>query len=635
MTTFSRRAVCSALPCLLLLAAAFFSLSVVAEAHHRCGHTGPSVDPCAAPPTASPTAAYTYSPAGPEVGQAVSFDASGSSCAASPCSYRWEEGTQSIGSGTTLTHSFSTAGDRQVRLTVTDAQSRSDSVTKTITVSEPASEPAPDPSGDLALNKPASASSTESAAYPAQSANDSDASTRWSSARTDNQWWRVDLGSTQKIDQVIINWEAAYGAEYRIEGSTDGSTWSTLWSGGATGSGILQHDFAAADVRYVRFYGVRRGTSWGFSFWAFEVRNTGGTTEPEPTPSGTEGDVVVAKPHESDMDPYLVAAESDPALQQWWNDHYDRVIYYDWSRLRNNLDWLPLPGWEYTDAYAIYKQSDGSPTAQYDQYVLRDGSGNRLYIPWGCSNGCPQYAADIGDPGWRTGTAARAAEMADLYGGVRLDDVNLAGPGDGGEQMRVSDSSGKLVRPINRRTGQLYTNDEWAADFALLVREVKAAIGARELECNIVYFRDGGLTNPYVRDVLDTCDITEIERGFNDGGIVAGDGKYGFDTLLKWIDYSHSIGNGVWLWSQSSSGEQYTLGTYLLVSNGEDYVAGPRMYPGNWWTGGTAGSAKGWDTNLGAALEKARKLADGTYERRFEGGTVKVDPGARTATISQ
>ncbi len=629
MTTFSRRAVSSALPCLLLLAAAFFGLSVVAEAHHRCGHAGPSVDPCAAPPTASPTASYTYSPTAAKVDQAVSFDASGSSCEATPCSYRWEDGTEAIGTGTTLTYSFSTAGDHQVKLTVTDAQSRSDSVTKTITVSEPASEPAP--SSDLALNKPASASSTEQVSYVGvQDANDGDSSTRWSSDFADNQWWQLDLGSVQTVDQVIVNWEAAYGAEYRIEGSTDGSSWTTLWSGGATGSGILQHDFAAADARYVRFYGVTRATRWGFSFWDFEVRNTGsttgGSTDPTPTPSGTEGDVLTAKPHQSDMDPHLVAAESDPLLQAWWNDHYDRMRVYDWWRMWDNASWLPQ-SWVYRDAYAIYRQSDGLPPAEHDKWVLRDSSGNRLYIPFQCSGGsCTQFAADIGNPEFRQQWIAGAVKQAETFGGTFMDDVNLAGPGPDGDQMRVSDGNGNLVRPINPRTGQHYTNDEWAADFAGFITDLKAALGAHELVCNIVYFRDGGLSNQYVRQVLETCDITEVERGFNDGGIVAGSGTFGFDTLVKWIDYAHQQGNGVVLDVQTSTGEQYALGTYLLISTGRDYVGGPRMRPDNWWTG--------WDTNLGAALEKARKLADGTYERRFEGGTVKVDPSARTATIS-
>jgi hypothetical protein len=96
------------------------------------GATGGSPEP-----TPAPTASYTYSPTAPTVGQAVSFDGRGSSCEATPCTYRWEDGTTVIGSGTTLTHSFSTSGSHQLKLTVTDARSRVASTTKTITVSEP------------------------------------------------------------------------------------------------------------------------------------------------------------------------------------------------------------------------------------------------------------------------------------------------------------------------------------------------------------------------------------------------------------------------------------------------------------------------------------------------------------------
>jgi hypothetical protein len=97
-------------------------------------------------PTAAPTASYTYSPSTPVTGQEVTFDGTGSSCSAAPCSYTWEDdgadgpgGTQyTLGSGETLKFTFNNAGGKNVRLTVTDAQSRSASTVKTITVSAPA-----------------------------------------------------------------------------------------------------------------------------------------------------------------------------------------------------------------------------------------------------------------------------------------------------------------------------------------------------------------------------------------------------------------------------------------------------------------------------------------------------------------
>ncbi|HEY4701807.1 MAG TPA: discoidin domain-containing protein, partial [Streptosporangiaceae bacterium] len=61
---------------------------------------------------------------------------------------------------------------------------------------------------NLALNKTATASSTESGAYPASDAVDGNTGTRWSSAFSDPQWLEVDLGSSQSICSVTLNWEA-------------------------------------------------------------------------------------------------------------------------------------------------------------------------------------------------------------------------------------------------------------------------------------------------------------------------------------------------------------------------------------------------------------------------------------------
>ncbi|TDD69567.1 discoidin domain-containing protein, partial [Actinomadura darangshiensis] len=61
---------------------------------------------------------------------------------------------------------------------------------------------------DAALNRSATASSAESAAFPASAAVDGNSGTRWSSAFGDPQWLQVDLGSSQDICQVVLNWEA-------------------------------------------------------------------------------------------------------------------------------------------------------------------------------------------------------------------------------------------------------------------------------------------------------------------------------------------------------------------------------------------------------------------------------------------
>ncbi|THA30033.1 family 20 glycosylhydrolase [Streptomyces sp. A1547] len=56
--------------------------------------------------------------------------------------------------------------------------------------------------GNLALGRPTTASSTETANFPAASATNGDPATRWSSAYSDPQWLQVDLGTTQSVSRA-------------------------------------------------------------------------------------------------------------------------------------------------------------------------------------------------------------------------------------------------------------------------------------------------------------------------------------------------------------------------------------------------------------------------------------------------
>ena len=67
----------------------------------------------------------------------------------------------------------------------------------------------------LSQGKTATASSTESAAYPASDAVDGNTGTRWSSAFSDPQWLEVDLGSSASITQVVLQWETAYATAFQ------------------------------------------------------------------------------------------------------------------------------------------------------------------------------------------------------------------------------------------------------------------------------------------------------------------------------------------------------------------------------------------------------------------------------------
>ncbi|HZU59225.1 MAG TPA: carbohydrate-binding protein [Actinocrinis sp.] len=123
---------------------------------------------------------------------------------------------------------------------------------------------------NIALNKTATASSTENASFPAQNAVDGNTGTRWSSAFSDPQSLEVDLGSTQSICGVSLNWETAYATAFQIQTSNDNNTWTTIYST-TTGTGGTQNLTVSGSGRYIRMYGTARATQWGYSLWEFQV----------------------------------------------------------------------------------------------------------------------------------------------------------------------------------------------------------------------------------------------------------------------------------------------------------------------------------------------------------------------------
>lgn len=124
---------------------------------------------------------------------------------------------------------------------------------------------------NLALGKLAVANSSKDTSVGPGYAVDGSLSTRWGSNYSDPQWIYVDLGSSQSIQQVSLNWENAYGKEYQIQVSNDATNWTTVYSTTTGAGGIDNISFASANARYVRMYGTKRGTQYGYSLWEFKV----------------------------------------------------------------------------------------------------------------------------------------------------------------------------------------------------------------------------------------------------------------------------------------------------------------------------------------------------------------------------
>nr|WP_233277199.1 discoidin domain-containing protein [Streptomyces microflavus] len=170
----------------------------------------------------------------------------------------------------------------------------------------------------LSQGKPVTASSEENYGTPATAAVDGNANTRWSSAASDPQWIRVDLGATTQLSQVVLDWETAYGKGYRVELSTNGSDWSTAYQT-ANGDGGTDTLNVSGEARYVRVYGTARGTGYGFSLWEFKVYGeSGGTGGPQLPGGGDLGPNV----HIFDPSTPNIQAKLDEVFDQQEASHF-------------------------------------------------------------------------------------------------------------------------------------------------------------------------------------------------------------------------------------------------------------------------------------------------------------------------
>ncbi len=129
----------------------------------------------------------------------------------------------------------------------------------------------PLPAGNLALNQPVKASSVESSLYPVSNIVDGDKGTRWASTVSDPNWVYVDLGKKTEVNKLIINWEAAYATQYKIQVSDDETTWTDLYTQ-YNGTGKTETISLKGSGRYLRIYCSQRYKyDWPYSIFEIGV----------------------------------------------------------------------------------------------------------------------------------------------------------------------------------------------------------------------------------------------------------------------------------------------------------------------------------------------------------------------------
>ncbi len=135
----------------------------------------------------------------------------------------------------------------------------------------------------LSRGKPVTVSTFEGG-FTGVNAVDGNAQTRWGSEFADPQWIEIDLQAAYNISEIRLQWEAAYGKNYVLEGSLDRTGWTPIVNK-TNGTGGLEVHSATGKYRYIRLTGTARGTVWGYSLFEFEV--WGGTDVPAQTPTIT------------------------------------------------------------------------------------------------------------------------------------------------------------------------------------------------------------------------------------------------------------------------------------------------------------------------------------------------------------
>ena len=200
---------------------------------------------------------------------------------------------------------------------------------------------------------------------------DGKSDTRYAADGVDDAHFYVDLGNIEKVNKVVIDWEASYAKEYKLQMSMDCATWTDVAVVSKTddSTDVITWPYYL-ETRYVQFKGIERstqpdGVKYGYSFFSFEVYG------PKNLATGDGVDVVVASSYENESelkDDYMV---DNDAKTRWASEQKDDQYFIIDLSQEKTFDRFTIR-WEVSFArrYAIYGATgETMPTRNSDSWV--------------------------------------------------------------------------------------------------------------------------------------------------------------------------------------------------------------------------------------------------------------------------
>ncbi|MBQ0982134.1 discoidin domain-containing protein, partial [Micromonospora sp. M61] len=283
----------------------------------------------------------------------------------------------------------------------------------------------PPTSGNLALNRPATATSTNQS-YTAGNAVDGNAASYWESANNAfPQSVTVDLGSARPVDRVVLKLPAGWERRTQtvsVLGSTDGSSYATLASSAGRvfdpGAGnAVSIGLPSGDRRYIRVT-VTGNTTTGPRCWPAAGEESRRRWRPSWRTGWTRWPRTrrPARPvtETSHSDVYAAANTVDGNPNTYWesaNNAFPQSLTVDLGTNRTVsrvvLKLPPSSAWQTrTQTLAVLGSTNGSTFATVKAsagYTFNPGSGNTVTVTFTATSQRYLRLTVTGNTGWPAG----------------------------------------------------------------------------------------------------------------------------------------------------------------------------------------------------------------------------------------